>query len=76
MYLRDRLYASRDGTALDDLDLTFEANFTAEEYASHRIVVELKQGGHDIAVTEANRLEYLQLFVEQRLVGEIRDQVG
>jgi hypothetical protein len=37
--------------------------------------VELKPGGKAIAVTEANKAEYLQLFVAHRLVGEVQSQV-
>jgi hypothetical protein len=37
--------------------------------------VELKPGGKAIAVTEANKAEYLQLFVAHRLVGEVQLQV-
>ena len=79
VYIRDRVYATRDGMTLAELDMTFEADFTHEDYTAKGDEkpgpVPLKPGGHDIAVTEENRMEYLQLFVEQRLVGEIRAQI-
>jgi len=79
VYLRDRVYATRDKMSLGELEMTFEADFTHEDYtakgAGKPAPVPLKPGGHAIPVTEANRMEYLQLFVEQRLVGEIRAQV-
>jgi hypothetical protein len=76
---------------LSDLELTFEAEFSFEEYTSKpgssggsggggggaaaAAAMELKPGGKAIAVTEANKAEYLQLFVAHRLVGEVQPQV-
>ena len=37
--------------------------------------VELKPGGAEIDVTEENKAEYLQLFVEHRLLASIKPQV-
>eukprot|EP00729_Bicosta_minor_P012229 gene12229-16414_t len=37
--------------------------------------VELKPGGAKIPVTDENKAEYLQLFVQHRLIGAIKDQV-
>eukprot|EP00729_Bicosta_minor_P005416 gene5416-2964_t len=37
--------------------------------------VELKPGGAKIPVTDENTAEYLQLFVQHRLIGAIKDQV-
>ena len=37
--------------------------------------MELRPGGAGIAVTEANKAEYLQRFAEQRLIGAIRPQL-
>ena len=67
----------------DELDLTFEAEYedVDQEYAcrtpsrARRVPVELKPGGCAIAVTEENRIEYLELFVEHRLVGAIQLQI-
>jgi hypothetical protein len=66
VYLRDSVYASRDGIALDDLGLTFIDDSNDEQYTEGRgrAVVELKPGGGDIEVTESNKEEYLQLFAE------------
>ena len=66
VYLRDSVYASRDGIALDDLGLTFIDDSNDEQYTEGRgrAVVELKPGGGDIDVTESNKEEYLQLFAE------------
>ena len=83
VYIRDRVYAERDGLALDELDLTFEAEYedVDQEYAcrtpsrARRVPVELKPGGCAIAVTEENRIEYLELFVEHRLVGAVQLQI-
>ena len=38
--------------------------------------VELKEGGAGIAVTPANKNEYLQLLAEHRLIGAIRPQIA
>jgi hypothetical protein len=79
VYIRDGVYLSRDGMELSELELTFEADFNCEEYTEREVAalgpVELKPGGKDIAVTEANKAEYLQLFVAHRLVGEVQPQV-
>ena len=66
VYLRDSVYASRDGIALDDLGLAFIDDSNDEQYTEGRgrAVVELKPGGGDIDVTESNKEEYLQLFAE------------
>ena len=79
-YIRDRTHATRDDMTLEELDLTFEADFTFEDYsakgASAAKAIELKLDGASIAVTEGNRLEYLQLLVEQRLVDDIQEQIS
>ena len=66
VYLRDSVYASRDGIALDDLSLTFIDDSNDEQYTEGRgrAVVELKPGGGYIEITESNKEEYLQLFAE------------
>ena len=79
-YIRDRTYATRDGMTLEDLELTFEADFSFEDYsakgASAAKAIELKPDGASTAVTEDNRLEYLELLVNQRLIGDIQEQVS
>ena len=72
-FIRDGVYASRDGMELADLDLVFVDEDNNEEYSV--ATTELKPGGAEIGVTEANKAEYLQLFAEHRLVGAIRPQV-
>ena len=79
-YIRDRTYSTRDDMTLEDLGLTFEAEFSFEDYsakgASAAKAIELKPDGASTAVTEDNRLEYLELLVNQRLVGDIQEQVS
>jgi E3 ubiquitin-protein ligase HACE1 len=80
VYLRDGIYASRDGMAIDELNLTFvdDSNDEALVYpteAERRQSSELKPGGAGVAVTGENLAEYLQLFAERRLLGAIRPQV-
>ena len=81
VYLRDRVYADRDGVSIADLDLTFEYEFNKADYTltpgmrGAPAAIELKPGGCDIAVTEENKAEYLRLFVAHRLHGEIRRQI-
>ena len=78
-YIRDRTYATRDGMALEDLELTFEADFDDADYTAkgrkRPAPIELKHDGAAIVVTEETRLEYLQLLVEHCLLGGIRKQV-
>jgi hypothetical protein len=80
VYLREALYASRDGIALAELSLTFvddssDAALIFATEAERRQLSELKPGGADVAVTGENMAEYLQLFAERRLLGAIRPQV-
>ena len=81
VYIQDGVHQSRDGMALDDPNVvrTFEAEFNFEDYTAKGMAapapVELKPGGADITVNEANKAEYLQLFTEHRLVGETRGQI-
>jgi len=63
--------------------LTFAVDPPMEEYSDTggaakkaRVdKVELKPGGSKIEVTEANKAEYIQLFVQHRLLGAIKEQV-
>lgn len=56
----------------DVLDLTFSLE---EEVFGETHVVELKPGGASVAVTEANKHEYVRLVTEQRLTNSIRSQI-
>jgi E3 ubiquitin-protein ligase HUWE1 len=53
------------------LDLTFVAE---EDYFGAKTVVELKEGGAAIAVTEDNKREYVHLVTAHRMTGAIRQQ--
>ena len=74
----------RDSTTDEELaaaDLVFEddSNDAAIVYESkeeQRPTTELKEGGAGLAVTQANKGEYLQLLAEHRLVGAIGPQVA
>ncbi len=59
--------------SVEGLDLTFsEEEFAAD--GSLLRVVELKPGGAKVAVTDDNKLEYLDLLAQHRLCARIRDQ--
>jgi hypothetical protein len=60
--------------ALAALDLTFEDDPSNAQMGT-QASIPLKDGGAEIGVTKANLEEYLQLWVEYRLVGSIRPQV-
>ena len=80
VYLRDSVYSTKDGIAIEDLDLTFvdDSNDEAIVYESkedQRASVELTVGGATIAVTESNKSQYIRLLVQYRLVGSIRPQI-
>jgi hypothetical protein len=57
--------------------LTFVDDSNDADYTQGRGLgsVELKPGGAEIDVTEENKAEYLQLFVEHRLLASIKPQV-
>jgi hypothetical protein len=79
VYIRDGVYASRDGMALQDLELTFEVELEFNDYSSvkrKRDTEELKPKGAAVPVTEENKAEYLQLFVEFRLLRGIQKQIA
>lgn len=46
-----------------------------EEYGEHK-EVDLKPGGADIAVTEENRNEYIDLVIKHRFVDAIHEQMA
>lgn len=56
--------------------LTRQQEFTIEdEQFGEKIVVELKEGGAQIPVTEENKAEYVKLVVSYRLDHSIKDQI-
>jgi E3 ubiquitin-protein ligase HUWE1 len=56
----------------DILDLTFSIEL--DDFGKHKIV-DLKPEGRTIPVTEENKVEYVRLVTEQRLVVAIKDQI-
>ncbi|SJX63680.1 related to ubiquitin-protein ligase 1 [Sporisorium reilianum f. sp. reilianum] len=56
----------------DILDLTFSVD--DEEFGETK-VIDLKPNGSTVAVTEANKQEYVRLVTEQRLTNSIRSQI-
>ncbi|KAJ1022444.1 hypothetical protein NDA16_003433 [Ustilago loliicola] len=56
----------------DILDFTFSVD--DEEFGETK-VIDLKPNGTNIAVTEANKQEYVRLVTEQRLTKSIRSQI-
>ena len=79
-YLRDAVYSERDQIELEDMGLVFEDDGNDHEFmrvagAAPQSGTELKPGGREIAVTEENKQEYLDLLVKHRLVEAIRPQI-
>ncbi|KAJ3321382.1 hypothetical protein HDV06_004367 [Boothiomyces sp. JEL0866] len=56
----------------DVLDLTF--SLEVDDFGKQKII-DLKENGHNISVTEANKTEYVRLVTEQKLVLAIKDQI-
>jgi len=56
----------------EDLDLTFSAEI--DDFGTMK-VVELKEGGKTIPVTEENKHEYVQLITEMKMTTSIRSQI-
>ncbi len=56
----------------DILDLTFSVD--DEEFGETK-VIDLKPNGTNVAVTEANKQEYVRLVTETRLTKSIRSQI-
>lgn len=54
------------------LDLTFSVE--ADEWGVIK-VIDLKPGGRDLAVTDENKREYVELLVKHRLTNSIKEQV-
>ncbi|KAI9202105.1 E3 ubiquitin-protein ligase/Putative upstream regulatory element binding protein [Polychytrium aggregatum] len=57
----------------DVLDLTF--SYETDEFGIHK-VVDLKENGHSIPVTDTNKHEYVTLTAQQRLVVAIQQQIN
>jgi len=56
--------------------LTIQQEFTIEdEQFGEKVIVELKDGGAAIPVTEENKEEYVSLVVSYRLDNSIKDQI-
>ncbi|ETW03814.1 hypothetical protein H310_05179 [Aphanomyces invadans] len=72
-YLDQDLYKScvyvRDHAGMDALSLTFSM------MGSHGEEVDLKPNGRNIDVTDANKLEYLSLVLEYKMLGSIAPQL-
>ena len=47
---------------------------TKEEFFGETVVIELKPDGADIAVTEGNKKEYVDLMVEYYISKRVKDQ--
>jgi E3 ubiquitin-protein ligase NEDD4 len=61
----------RDNDITDVLEESFSV--TEDRFGEH-VIVELKAGGADIPVTEANKEEYVDLVVSHRIAGRISEQ--
>ncbi|RHY91921.1 hypothetical protein DYB35_010060, partial [Aphanomyces astaci] len=72
-YLDQDLYKScvyvRDHTGMDALSLTFSM------MGNHGEEIDLKPNGRHIDVTDANKLEYLSLVLEYKMLGSIAPQL-
>ncbi|KDQ51192.1 hypothetical protein JAAARDRAFT_534576 [Jaapia argillacea MUCL 33604] len=60
----------------DITDVLEESFCTTEEHFGQLVTIELKPGGEDIPVTEENKKEYVDLLVQYRIVGRLKDQFG
>ncbi|KAI0253854.1 HECT-domain-containing protein [Lactifluus subvellereus] len=58
----------------DITDVIDETLTTMEERFGEMVTIELKPGGTDVAVTEDNKKEYVDLVVEYRISKRIKDQ--
>ena len=68
---RTELSFFRDNDITDVLEESFSV--TEDRFGEH-VIVELKAGGADIPVTEANKEEYVDLVVSHRIAGRISEQ--
>jgi len=68
-------YAALKWMLENDISGVLDLNFVAEEdYFGAKSVVELKEGGANIPVTEENKREYVHLVTAHRMTGAIRAQ--
>ena len=59
----------------NDIEDVIENTFSAEDDRfGETITVDLKPGGRDVAVTNENKAEYVQLLVEWRVQRRVEDQ--
>jgi E3 ubiquitin-protein ligase NEDD4 len=56
-------------------DVVDETFTTTEKRLGKTVTVELKPGGADIPVTEANKKDYVDLVVEYRISKRVKDQL-
>ena len=60
----------------NDITNVLDLNFTAEtDYFGKKETVELKPAGAGVAVTEANKKEYVNLVAEHRMITAIKPQI-
>ena len=60
----------------NDITDVLDLNFTEEvDYFGRREVKELKPGGRDVKVTEANKREYINLKAQHYMTTSIRAQL-
>ena len=60
----------------NDIEGVFDLTFTAEaDYFDKKSVVELKPGGAEIAVTNENKQEYVNLVAKHRMTSAIEPQI-
>ncbi|KAF8930918.1 hypothetical protein BGZ58_007936 [Dissophora ornata] len=60
-----------DDTAAETLDTTFSTN---DERFGEIVTIDLKDNGRDIAVTEENKKEYVDLMTEWRITRRVEEQ--
>uniref|UniRef100_A0A7S1CPI5 HECT-type E3 ubiquitin transferase n=1 Tax=Bicosoecida sp. CB-2014 TaxID=1486930 RepID=A0A7S1CPI5_9STRA len=60
-----------EGNVEEDMGLAFDV---IEEYYGSTRAVELKPGGSDIAVTNENREEWVELYIKYLMVDSVKDQ--
>ena len=58
---------------IEGLELQFTADY--DDLGSH-VLIELKEGGSDIEVTEETKQEYVKLMIDHRLNSQIRQQIN
>jgi E3 ubiquitin-protein ligase NEDD4 len=66
-------YFCRESDTTGAIDGTLKFT-TTEECTGKMVTIDLKLGGADIAVTEGNKEEYVDLMVEYRISKRVKDQ--